>query len=406
MGRRRTGYKRHLPDGRIELWVGREYIGIYDNEEKAERMRRTTLREDAGKAPESARLFATDWMDQRELAAQRRKRQRSFRRERSRWNAHVINAKFWDLPWKRITPQLIQEWVDSLFKKEAVQVIRRKTGIERRPTGRLLDRRVVEDALSLAKLCLDRAVVAGKFVHCNNQNPARVVIMPRAEPEELEGELVVHATLDEIEALFRLDLPPLQRAVFAVAIYVGLRLDEIWGLRWQDVILTGRRPEIRVRRSYDGPLKTKYALRDVPLLPRPLEALKAWKATHSPTPVAGLVFPRDGGGCHAESYTAGWRDKLDRSRSDEPQQGWASKAGIRPDVTFQCLRHTCGCHLAQGSWTPRPLTLHEIKRWLGHSSISVTERHYAALTSDNLHNAVAEPGYTGYKPGARDDHTR
>ena len=76
-----------------------------------------------------------------------------------------------------------------------------------------------------------------------------------------------------------------------------------------------------------------------------------------------------------------------------------------PEVTFRDLRHTCGCHLAQGTWT-RPLTLHEIKRWLGHSSIAVTERHYATLTSDNLHNAVAEREFTGYKPDALDDHTK
>jgi integrase len=68
--------------------------------------------------------------------------------------------------------------------------------------------------------------------------------------------------------------------------------------------------------------------------------------------------------------------------------GWRSKASVRPEIDFQHLRHTCGCHLLQGTWTPRPLTMAEVSRWLGHSSIKVTERHYAALTSNNLHNAV------------------
>ena len=405
MGRKRTGYIRERGD-RFEVWIGEEYIGIYDDHVKADRMRRAALADDDGTAPEAFGLFAADWMDKRELAAQRRKRSRSFDKELSRWNTHVRPAKFWDLPWKRITPKVVQEWVSLLCEKEALDTIRTKAGTQYRKTGRLLSRRVVEDSLSLVKNCLDAAVVAGKFSWCNNQNPARLVKLPRSEPPELDGELIVHASTEEIARLFALKLPPLQRAVFAVAIYAGLRLDEIWGLRWQDALLTAKRPELRVRRSYDGPVKSKTSLRDVPLLPPALAALKAWKAEHPTPPIAGLVFPREDGKCHDESYVAGWRDKLDKSRSDEPAPGWATKARIRPEVTFQCLRHTCGCHLAQGTWTPRPLTLHEIKRWMGHSSISVTERHYAALTSDNLHNAVADSGFTGYKPGALDDHTR
>lgn len=85
-------------------------------------------------------------------------------------------------------------------------------------------------------------------------------------------------------------------------------------------------------------------------------------------------------------------------------KGWATRAGIRSDVEFRDLRHTCGCHLAQGTWT-RAFTLHEIKRWMGHSSIAVTERHYAALTSDNLHNAVAEQVFPGDKTEKSDDNT-
>lgn len=32
--------------------------------------------------------------------------------------------------------------------------------------------------------------------------------------------------------------------------------------------------------------------------------------------------------------------------------------------------------------------MEEVSKWLGHSSIFVTERHYAFLTVDNLHEAV------------------
>jgi len=408
MGRKRTGYKRPLADGRVEAWVGKDYLGIYDDA-KADRMIAAFIARDAGKAPESFAMFAEPWMTRREIAARRRKRARSFAKERSRWNTHVVTAPFYTWHWKRISPQVVQEWVNSLFEKHATQTVRKgKSGTIQKPTGRRLSRRVVEDSLSLVKLCLDAAVVAGKFAYCHGQNPARVVIMPSTEaPEEVDGELIVHLTVEEIEALFALDLPPFQRAVFAIAIYAGLRLGEIWGLRWQDVILTGPKPELRVRRSYDGPVKTRSSVRNVPLKhsPRAIEAIQAWKDAQPTTPIAGLVFPGDDGSCHGESFTAGWRDKVDNTR-DEPLLGWRSKAGIRPEVTFHALRHTCGCHLAQGTWTPQQLTLHTIKRWLGHGSIAVTERHYATLTSDNLHNAIDEGAFTGYLPGAVDDHTR
>jgi integrase len=404
VGRKRKGYFRER-NGRVEAEIAGEYLGSFDTRAEAERMVKAALNEDAGSAPDAFSLFASDWMDKRELAARKRKRSRPFEKERSRWRTHVVSAPFWDWPIKKIAqhPKIVQEWIGKLVETEAIQIIKRKSGVERRPTGRTLSRRVIEDALSLVKLCLDDAKIAGKY---KGDNPARVAKLPRFEEQDLDqdGELIVHMSSEEIVALFALELPPLQLSVFTTAIYAGLRLDELWGLRWMDVVLDGDKPTIRVRRSYDGPLKTKYSRRDVPMLFPVRVALRAWKAEQSATPIGNaLVWPRDDGRCHGESYTAGWRSKLD---GDRHVRGWAEKAGVRPEIRFLDLRHTCGCHLVQGTWTPRPLSLHEVKRWLGHSSINVTERHYASLTSDNLHNAVATPGFPGYKPDALNDHTR
>lgn len=388
MGRRRTGHIRERA-GRFEVELAGEYLGVYDDKATAKRRLAAAIADDAGNAPDAFSLYATSWMDKREFAARRRKRSRPFAKERSRWRTHVETAPFWEWPIKKIasTPLIVQEWIGQLAEKEAIQIINRKSGIERRPTGRKLSKRVIEDSVSLVKLCLDDARIAGKY---KGDNPARVAKLPRFEEQDEsdDGELIVHASVQEIASLFALDLPPMQRAVFAVAIYVGLRLDELWGLRWQDVVLDGPKPHVRVRRSYDGPLKTKYSRRDPPLLAPARAALKAWKAAQGATPIgAALVWPREDGKCHGESYVAGWRSKTDAGRY---VTGWREKAGIREEVGFLELRHTCGCHLVQGTWTPRPLTLHEVKRWLGHSSIHVTERHYASLTSDNLHDAVSD----------------
>lgn len=49
-----------------------------------------------------------------------------------------------------------------------------------------------------------------------------------------------------------------------------------------------------------------------------------------------------------------------------------------PDVTLHTLRHTCASRLVQGG-----MDLYRVKEWLGHSSITVTQR-YAHLSPSNL----------------------
>lgn len=394
MGRQRTGRVRELANGRFEADVAGEYIGTYDTAEKAWRMVRVSIDEDAGIAPDEFAGYASDWMDKREIAARKRKRSRAFEKERSRWRAHVETASFWDMGIKYIAknPIVIQQWIGAMAEKEAVQIIKHKDRVERRPTGRTLGRRVIEASLSLVKLCLDDARVAGKY---KGDNPARVVKLPKFEDAEteLEGDLVVHLWAEEIRALLALELPAKQRSIFTVAIYVGLRPEELWGLQWQDVVLDGPKPCVRVRRAWSGLLKSKSARRDVPLLHPAREALRAWKAAQAITPIGSrLVWPNADGKCHGESYSAGWRSKEDGYLGRGHRKGYRERAGVRAEVDFKDLRHTCGCHLAMGTWTPRQLKLLEIKRWLGHSSIAVTERHYAAFTSDSLHDAIGNPG--------------
>ena len=53
-----------------------------------------------------------------------------------------------------------------------------------------------------------------------------------------------------------------------------------------------------------------------------------------------------------------------------------------PDVSLHTLRHTCASRLVQGG-----MDLYRVKTWLGHSSISVTER-YAHLSPSHLTSGV------------------
>jgi hypothetical protein len=99
------------------------------------------------------------------------------------------------------------------------------------------------------------------------------------------------------------------------------------------------------------------------------------------------VWPAQDERWHADGYDAGWAART-------CGEGWRETAGIRDGVRFHDLRHTCASHLVQGTWAPsllsRALRLEEVREWLGHTSIKVTER-YAHLCADGIRSLVRAP---------------
>ena len=65
-------------------------------------------------------------------------------------------------------------------------------------------------------------------------------------------------------------------------------------------------------------------------------------------------------------------------------------------MRFHDLRHTCASHLVRGTWGRR-WSLEEVKEYLGHSSIQVTQR-YAHL-QDGLADAAAATAGVGAQMG-------
>jgi integrase len=150
--------------------------------------------------------------------------------------------------------------------------------------SKTLGRSTVQHIRSLASGIFSHALNLG-LLERNPWNDVKILGKTRA-PEETK-----HYTLEEVEnVISALVEHPEGQALMALACFCGLRPGELAGLRWGDI----DNDYVHVRRSIvrgqEGPLKTRGALRSVPLIHPVKMALEAWRR------VAGdneRVFPKD-----------------------------------------------------------------------------------------------------------------
>ena len=227
------------------------------------------------------------------------------------------------------------------------------------------------------KLLIDRNPVP-RYIKANRRKvrrgEPRVRWLSVSEEERLSDLLEAYVSSSDKGPEARMTL---SRAV-VIAIDTGLRVSEIRQMEWTEVNFEREEVYVPKERAKSG--KDRW----VPLLPRTLALLK-WMHPRATTP---WVFPKDA----PEGKKPGPRVNFDKTLR-QFVDGVAAKAGIAA-FSWHDLRRTCGCRLLQGrglGWAPRPakkLSMERVSKWLGHSSISVTERHYAFLTVDDLHEAV------------------
>jgi len=111
--------------------------------------------------------------------------------------------------------------------------------------------------------------------------------------------------------------------------------------------------------------------RAVPMLPRTLAMLSARPVTL----ISPYLFISGRGTRYSEKSGSIWRQL----------QATAKRAGIE-DLQWHDLRRTAGCRLLQDYG----MSMEKVSKWLGHSSITVTERIYAFLEVKHLHDAVKD----------------
>ncbi len=343
---------------RLPRVYGRQRLGPFGTREEAAE---ALADEIAGyvEAPPDALTVAAwgkRWLTRREASGD----YRSVGTERRRWADYVEGSSLGRTPIERVQPADVRRWLDGLSRLAA---------------------QTRRNALTLIRGALRAAVDAGYL----ETDPTRDVRIPRAARAG-EKDRWTWLSAAELEALLSVRLesqrtpPERWQSIWTVSAYSGLRPGEMWALEWGDI---SDRGVICVRRAVGekgkiGPPKGGQA-REVPLLAPARTALEAWRAV-APRSPRGLVWPSEhGGGHHRRGYRARFSDGL-------------REAGIERRVRFYDLRHTCASHLLQGTWAPwivaRALRLEEVRDWLGHADVGVTQR-YAHLAADGLRSLVA-----------------
>jgi len=376
-----------LPSGRFRVRLPRSILPpkttpgpderrvsqTFDTEEEARQMLQALL--EAAEVPEptgTLRAWGVTWLERRE-----RRGLAGADTDRGRWARLVEGSPLGELGLRSITPPRVAAWSRWLAEQPRLRQAR-GGGYEAVPGSRL-SRQTQAHALNLLRAALDDAVLEGLIP----VNPAAVVgVEPADQGDDLDA--WTWLATGEIAQLLRSErVPEPARLLYQVAIYTGLRAGELWALRWEAVRL-GDLPQITVSRSNRRRSTKSGKVRAVPLLPQALEALQRWHALCG-APAAGLVWPAEDGGQRPRGDDFGWADR--RRGAQALQLGHRSLARLRDGVRFHDLRHTCASHLLQGSWGRR-WTLEEVRDFLGHCSITVTQR-YAHLNPAALHAAAA-----------------
>lgn len=154
------------------------------------------------------------------------------------------------------------------------------------------------------------------------------------------------------------------RAMAQVALHTGMRLGELFGLRWQDVDLVNG--QMTVRQSIVNDIigvPKNYRERTIPLTDDALATLSTLPRESE------LVFARRDG------------RPLSRGMAQNAIKQACRRAGIRA-IGWHALRHTFASQMAAAG-TPIP----SIQALLGHASITMTMR-YTHLCSSALREAV------------------
>lgn len=234
--------------------------------------------------------------------------------------------------------------------------------------GHELADRTVRNAVRPLRSALATARREGLVRH----NPATEIALPhREQPDEDRDHPrpFPHGVMELVVQLIN----PKHRLLFELLAATGVRRSELLALEVRHLALDGDRPHVKVRQRVRrrkgsglviGPLKSKYARRDVPIPLDLADRLRPHVAGREPN---DLVFVNEVG-------TVLDPDNLhDRVLAPACAEAGAEWAG------FHTFRHTVASRLFAEGRNPK-----QVQHWLGHHSASFTLDTYVHLLDEDL----------------------
>lgn len=309
---------------------------------------------------ETFRTYATEWIDTYVGRTGRGVRAETVAEYRRTLEQSAIKF-FGDTRLAEIEPRDIRRYAAAVAERK----VKPKEG-ETRPVSRS----TVRLALAPVRAMFAQAVEDGVL----KVNPCAGIRLPSAPVVEHEDEDVKALTAAEARALVG-QVPAEHVDLVVLMVETGLRISEALAIQWHDLDLGRRRLNVR-RRLYKGkigPLKSKYARREVPLTKATAQRL--WQRQ------------RDARGQPGEYvFTTATGVLLDRVNLGNRMLKPAAKRAVVEWATWHTLRHTCASILFREGWNAG-----QVCRLLGHHSPAFTLSVYIhVLDSDVPETDVLE----------------
>jgi integrase len=326
----------------------------------------------SGLLPKSTQITTGEWITQwLNDYCKQRVRPRTWEKYKSCLDCYVM-PKYQDVLLKDLTSSDIQKHFNNLLANGRID-------------GKGLSSLTVRNTRRYLTMCLDRAIKDGLLV----KN-----VVKDTEPPKFNKKDIIVLSTDQIDALmeqtkfisnkYMLKVVP---TVILLTLHTGLRLGEVLGLKWEDIILKDACIYIKRSLAYvigQGHIlqepKSKSSKRKILILPDDIDMLKEykiWQEQHT-----GLLRNKyvDNGLVFANTFG----NPLDIgnlvSRYFKPL---LKPAGINENFTFHGLRHTHATLLLQQGVNPKV-----IQERLGHSNIGMTLDIYSHVLPDMQSEAV------------------
>jgi integrase len=229
-------------------------------------------------------------------------------------------------------------------------------------------------AAGLAPSSIRNTILPLRAIYRRAHNRAEVALNPtlKLSLPAVRGHRERVARPEEAIALLAA-LPRTDRAIWATALYAGLRLGELQALDWNHVDLDNNL--IHIERSWDRSAgfiqpKSRSGARRVPLTNSLRTHLQNHRL-HQGTGGHGLAFPN----------TQGHRPFNPSTINQRAKNAWTS-AHLQPITLHEC-RHTYAAYMIAAGINTKALST-----YMGHASITITLDRYGHLLPGNEHHAA------------------